>query len=102
MMQTREEYILKQARELQRIAKKRLKLLNRSNEGYQNFTPKAWSKLTAEMSWEAMHYEKTRERLGYALGFLNKEDLRGTYEPSGWHTYEGIKKEVENLKFSEQ
>jgi len=95
---TREEYILIQARELNKIAEKRKKLLERSYDTSQ-MTQNSVQKLYADMNWEGMHYGMTEERLGFAMGYLKLEDLRDTYEPSGWHKYPGIKKEMERLKF---
>jgi len=95
---TREEYILHQARELNKSAKKRKKLLERSYDTSQ-MTQNAVKKLYAEMNWEGMHYSKIEERLGFAMGYLKLEDLRDSYEPSGWHKYPGIRKEMEKLIF---
>jgi len=95
---TKEEYILIQAKELNKTAKKRKKLLEKSYDTSQ-MTQNAIQKLYANMTWEAMEYEKTRERIAFASGGLSLNELRDFYEPSGWHKYEGIRKEMEKLKF---
>ena len=95
---TREDYILIQARQLSKTAKKRKKLHEKSCDT-SGMSQKAIEKLYTEMNWEGMNYSMTEERLGFAMGYLKLEDLRETYEPSGWHSYKGIRGEMEKLKF---
>ena len=95
---TREEYILIQAKELNKIAKKRKKLSERSHDTTQ-MTQGAIQKLHTNMNWEGMNYSMTEERLGFATGHLNLDELRDFYEPSAWHKYKGIRGEMEMLKF---
>ena len=95
---TKEEYILIEAKNLKRSAKKRKKLLEKSYDT-SSMTPRAIQKLHADMSWEGMHYAMTEERLGYALGRITLDELKDYYEPSGWHKYNGVKSEMEKLKF---
>ncbi len=95
---TKEDYILIQARELSKLAKKRKKLSDRSMDT-SGMTQKAIQKLHTDMNWEGMNYSMTEERLGFALGHLTLDDLRDTYEPSAWHKYKGIRGEMERLKF---
>lgn len=91
----RYEYIKKQATELFDLCKKRDKLHERT---MQDLTPKAAQKLSSELNWLGMHIDQTKERIGFAMGFLNIEDLRSEYRPSSFHKYDGIRKEMENLK----
>jgi len=95
---TKEEYILNEAKNLKRSAQKRKKLLEKSYNTT-GMTPKAIQRLHAEMNWEAMHYAMTEERIGFALGRITLDELRDSYEPSGWHKYNGIRGEMEKLKF---
>jgi len=93
---TREEYILLQAKELVRLSKKRQKL---SLVDYSEVTPKRAQAISTDLNWLGMHYSQCEEKLGYALGLLRLEDIRDYYEPSGFHKYDGVKKELERLKF---
>ena len=95
---TREDYILIQAKQLKSTAVKRKKLHEKSCD-ISGMSQKAIQKLYTEMNWEGMNYSMTEERLGFAMGYLKLEDLRETYEPSGWHSYKGIRGEMEKLKF---
>ena len=78
--------------------KKRKKHLKKSYDKT-GMTTKAIQKLHKEMGWEAMHYAMTEERIGFVLGRITIDELRDSYEPSGWHKYDGIKGEMQNLKF---
>jgi len=60
---------------------------------------KSSGRLNSEYSFLLMEINKTEERIGFALGFLLLTELRAIYEPTGWQKYEGIKGEMENLKF---
>lgn len=93
---TREEYILIQAKEMVRISKKRKKIFS---VDYSKITPKRAKAISTNLNWLGMHYSQCEEKLGYALGLLRLEDIRDYYEPSGFHEYSGIKKELERLKF---
>jgi len=95
---TKEEYIVNQSKELLKMVKKR-KNLNSRLFKHDQLTDKAWQKLNTDLSWICMEIDKTRERIGYALGCLTLFELRDEYSPSGWHTYQGVKEEVKLLKF---
>ncbi len=94
---TREEYIFNQAKELKKLSTKQKKLSERSMSG--NLTQKATQNLHADMNWVGMEKSKTEERLGFVMGFLRLSDLREFYEPSAYHKYNGIRAEMEKLKF---
>jgi hypothetical protein len=64
-----------------------------------NMTQSQRSKHEASLNWEFMFKSKNEERLGYALGYLKISDLRSFYEPSSYHKYDGVKSEMENIKF---
>ena len=92
----REEYIKIQAVELLKATKK----IKRINESLQNDnTYNRIQKLHAELSWACMEKGQTEERLRFALGDLLIDSVRDFWEPSGWHKYNGIRKELEMLKF---
>lgn len=93
----RHEYIKAQAMELSRLCKKREKLSERYTSG--NCTYSAMQKLNAELNWIGMDINKTEERLSFALGYLLPENAIKEYNPSGFHRYEGIQKELERIKF---
>ena len=93
---TKYEYIKTHANELYKASKKRDKInesLNADN------SIKRTQKLHAELSWICMEIQKDEERIAFALGLKRIEDLIDEYSPSGWHTYRGLKGELENLKF---
>ena len=93
---TKYEYIKTHANELYKSSKKRDKINERLNA---DNSYKQTQKLHAELSWICMEIQKNEERLGFALGLISLENLRKEYSPSGWHTYKGLKGELENLKF---
>ena len=93
---TKYEYIKTHANELYKASKKREKI-NESLNADNSY--KRTQKLHAELSWICMEISKNEERLGFALGLLSIDELRDEYSPSGWHTYRGLKGELENLKF---
>jgi hypothetical protein len=93
----RHEYIKAQAMELSRLCKKREKVSARYISG--DCTYSAMQKLNAELNWLGMDINKTEERLAFALGRLLPEHCIKEYNPSAFHRYEGIQKELENLKF---
>lgn len=95
---TKEYYILTQAKELKKLTEKRNKLNAKVNE-HASMTQKAFTKLCNDISWLSMEIDKTKERIGYVLGYLTLFELRKEYSPSGWQTYEGIDGEMRNLKF---
>jgi len=99
-MATKEEYILNQSKQLLKMTRNRKNLNNRLFK-HDQMTIKAWQKLNNDLSWLCMEIDKTKERIGYVLGHLILFELRDEYSPSGWHTYKGIKGEMENLKFTE-
>ena len=77
------------------------KKLNARVATHDQMSRKAFDKLNTDISWLCMEIDKTKERIGYVLGHLILFELRDEYSPSGWHTYKGIKGEMENLKFTE-
>lgn len=93
----RQDYIKQQALELKRACDKRAKLSERYISG--NLTHSAMQKLNAEMNWLGMQIDQTEERLLFALGKLLPENAREFYYPSGFHKYNGIRKELEKIKF---
>ena len=95
---TKEEYIVNQSNELLKMVRRR-KILNNTLMKYDEMTDKRWQKLNADLSWLCMEIDKTRERIGYVLGYLTLFELRDEYKPTGWHTYQGVKEEVKLLKF---
>jgi hypothetical protein len=64
-----------------------------------NMTQSQRSKHEANLNWECMIKSKNEERLGFALGHLKLSELRSFYEPSSFHKYDGIKGEMEQIKF---
>lgn len=91
------EYIKRHASELYRLCEKRKKISNRYTSG--ECTHKQMQKLNAELNWLGMEINKTEERILFALGRLLPEDAQSEYNPSPFHKYEGIRKELEKLKF---
>ena len=90
------DYIKNIANALSKSAKKRDKINERLN-GDNSY--KQIQKLHAELSWTCMEIAKDEERLCFALGQKKLSELRHEYSPSGWHTYNGIRGELENLEF---
>jgi len=97
---TREEYIVKQSKELLRLVRQRKKL-NARVTLHDQMSSKAFDKLNTDIHWLCMNIDKTRERIGYVLGYLTLLELRDEYQPSGWTKYKGIKGEMLTLNFSE-
>jgi len=93
----RQDYIKKQASELKRLIDSQEKKNARYCSG--NLTHSAMQKLNADMNWNGMHISQTEERLAFALGYLLPENARQEYQPSAFHKYDGIRKELENTKF---
>jgi hypothetical protein len=93
----RHEYIKSQAMELNRLCIKREKLSQRYQSG--QLTHSAMQKLNAELNWLGMDISKTEERLSFALGHLLPQHAIKEYNPSAFHKYEGIGKELERTKF---
>jgi len=94
---TQEDYILNRAKNLKKMIVKRRKLNERIHL-FEQMSDKAWQKLNAELHWLSMEIEKEKERIGFVLGHLTLFELQDEYNPSGWHRYEGIKGEMQNLK----
>lgn len=93
----RHEYIKKQAAELDRLCKKREKMSARRSSD--NTSVKMVQNLEAELNWLGMQIGQTEERILFALGRLTLEDVREEWRPSAWHRYDGIRFELEKLKF---
>jgi hypothetical protein len=91
------DYIKNVANSLQKSAKKRDRINERIHEGNLSFNQT--QKIHAELAWVCMEISKDEERLCFALGQKKLSELRDEYSPSGWHTYKGLKGELENLKF---
>ena len=53
----------------------------------------------AALNWECMLKSKNEERISVALGLLKISELRDFYDPSAFHKYDGIKSEMQNIKF---
>jgi len=68
---TKYEYVNIQAKELVRLEKKKKKINERIFSG-------------------DLSYKQTQKI---------HDELTSEYKPSGWHTYSGLRKELENLKF---
>lgn len=93
----RHDYIKKHANELHRLIMKRLKVSDRMLRG--DLSPKQYQKLDAELSWLFMWIGQTEERLAFALGYLLPHEAREEWHPSGWHSYKGIREELEKTEF---
>lgn len=93
----RQDYIKKQASELKRLVDAREKMSVRYKSG--SLTHNAMQKLNADMNWNGMHIAQTEERLSFALGHLLPENAITEYNPSPFHKYDGIRKELEKIKF---
>jgi hypothetical protein len=94
---TKYEFANIQAKELVRLEKKKKKINERIFSG--DLSYKQTQKIHADLSWVCMHISMCEERLSFALGFITLDQLTAEYKPSGWHTYSGLRKELENLKF---
>lgn len=90
------EYIKKHANELHRLHMKRLKVSDRILKG--DLSPKQFLKLDAELNWIGMQIGQTEERLAFALGYLLPHEAREEWHPSGWHSYKGIREELEKTE----
>lgn len=84
-------------KELLKLVRKRGKIQERLKEN--NITTKRRSSLLADLNFISMHIEQEKERIGYALGHLNINDIREEWKPTGFHTYKGIKEELKSLTF---
>lgn len=94
---TKSQYIRKHAIELDKLSKRMRKLSDRYRDP--STSKSQVEKLNAEMNWVGMHIGQTEERIAFALGYLLPEEAQEFWEPSGWHTYPGIRKELERVKF---
>jgi len=92
----RHEYIKKQAIELNSLCSKREKLKQRYNS---DLSPKMAQNISAELNFLGMSIDQTEERLSFALGRLLPENARQEYRPSPFHTYKGIRFELEKTVF---
>lgn len=59
------------------------------------------NKIAVEMGLCAMYLGKERERLGFVLDFLKLEDITKEWRPNGITVYNGIRGELQELKFDE-
>ena len=91
------EYASNHMKSLLKLARRRKKINDILHED--NITAKRRSSLIADLNLISMHIDQDRERIGYALGFINIEDIRDEWVVSGFHNYRGIKEELENLNF---
>lgn len=92
---TREEYIKYHAIKLKKLADKRKRL----SERFQVASYAQAQRLSAELNWVGMYIEQTEERIAFALGRLLPENATKEYRPSSFHTYPGIRGELEKTKF---
>lgn len=92
----RHEYIKNQANELHRLHTKRLKVSGRILKG--DLSPKQFQKLDAELNWIGMQIGQTEERLLFGMDRLRPEEAREEWHPSGWHSYKGIREELEKTE----
>lgn len=92
------EYAATHMKILSRLAKRREKIrLALENDG--SLTDRKISSLRADLTLISMHIEQEKERIGYALGYLSLNDLREEWQPTGFHTYRGLRMELEGLPF---
>jgi len=63
-----------------------------------DLSPKQFLKLDAELNWVGMQIGQTEERLAFALGYLLPHEAREEWHPSGWHSYKGIREELEKTE----
>ena len=92
----RHEYIKNHANELHRLEMKRRKVSDKILKG--DLSPKQFLKLDAELNWVGMQIGQTEERLAFALGYLLPHEAREEWHPSGWHSYKGIREELEKTE----
>lgn len=93
----RQDYIKHHANELKKLIDKREKFSARYTSG--ELTHKQVQKLNNELNFLGMHITQTEERLAFALGRLLPEEAQEEYHVSGFHTYKGIRSELERTKF---
>lgn len=91
----REDYIHNIAKTLKANRKKIERIRTQLDVPLSDLTPKRRQKLNADLSWEYMHLNMNKERIGVALGCLRPEECAEFYEPSGWHKYNGVRTEME-------
>lgn len=56
-------------------------------------------KLSNELNYLNMSIEKTKERIGFALGYISADEVQSEFCLDAMHVYPGIKEELLNLKF---
>ncbi len=78
-----------------KLVRKREKIQERLKEN--NITTKRRSSLLADLNFISMHIGQEEERIGYALGHLTLKDIREEWHPTGFHSYKGIREELERL-----
>ena len=93
---SRAEYISNQAKELVRLSRKRKNLHDRMHK---ELSEKQFGNVIADLDHTMMEISKTNERIGFVLGHLTLCELREEYRPNGWQTYQGVKEEMEKIKF---
>lgn len=96
---TKEEYIYNHSKILLRDKRKANAISFNLVNNHDKLSEKRWSKLNADYSFLLMEIDKTKERIGYVLGYLTLFEMRDEYNPTGWHKYQGVKDEVKSLKF---
>lgn len=96
-MEVKREQYIKQVAGTLFDNRKRIDALQ--SKDLRNMTQSQRQKHEANLNWECMSKSKNEERLGFALGHLKLSELRDFYEPSSYHKYDGVKSEMQNIKF---
>lgn len=92
----RQDYIKLQSIEL----KKSMDKANRLSEKWLSCNDfKESKKLSNELNYLNMSIEKTKERIGFALGYISADEVQSEWRVDAMHVYPGIKEELLNLKF---
>ncbi len=93
----RQDYIRQQAATYKSLCDKRDKLSKRCIE--EDMTPKKRQSIGAELDFLGMNIGQTEERLKFALGAITPEQCRIQWQVSAFHVYDGIRCELERIKF---
>ncbi|TAN17214.1 MAG: hypothetical protein EPN37_07105 [Chitinophagaceae bacterium] len=93
----RQDYVKHHAIELKKMCDKRDKLHEKTISGELSYSQ--FQKVSAELNFLSMHIEQTKERIAFGLGYLIPENTISEYRPSGFHRYDGIRRELERTKF---
>lgn len=94
---TRSEYIKSVAQSYDRLCKKRDKLTKQSMST--DLSIKRSLAIDSELNWTCMYIAQDEIRLKFALGCIKVDDTEQSFNPSGFHRYPGIQKELQSLKF---